>query len=298
MKMSAWANIGGNAARRVAIVVTTAGIDEVKVQCKGHVVHAIIDRPERKNALTLAMYSSLSRVLQEVDRDSSIRAIVLSGAAGSFTSGNDLSDFLTNPDLAEGHPVLRFMRALSECRKPVVAAVSGPAIGIGTTLLLHCDLVYAGESARFQTPFATLGLCPEFASSLLLPQRMGYVQAAQMLLLGDAIDASQALAGGLVNAVVADATVVEHALAVAARLAAQPPTAVRATKALMREGLRAATSNIMKSEIRDFVAGLQIRGIQRSGECVLRETQTRFFSIRVTRCVASDARMTGVVGVP
>ena len=255
--MSAWANIGGNAAQRVVIIMTTAAIDEVEVERNGHVVHAIIDRPERKNALTLAMYSALSRVLDDADRDGAIRAIVLSGAAGSFTSGNDLSDFLSNRDLAEGHPVLRFMRALSDCRKPVVAAVSGPAIGIGTTLLLHCDLVYAGESARFQTPFASLGLCPEFASSLLLPQRMGHARAAQMLLLGDAIDAQQAVACGLVNAVVPDATLVEHAVSVARRLAAQPPAAIRATKALMREGQRAATMSIMQAEVRDFVVGLQ-----------------------------------------
>ena len=237
--------------------MTTSPVHEILVERKDRIAHLTINRPAHKNALTLSMYSALAAALSDVNEDSAVRVVVLSGAQGSFTGGNDLGDFLQNPALGEAHPTVRFMRALYDCGKPVIAAVCGPAIGIGTTLLLHCDLVYAGESARFQTPFVNLGLCPEYASSLLLPQRMGYARAAEMLLLGEPFDAHKALACGLVNAVVKDEAALTDAMSAAQRLARQPARALRATKRLMKESQRELGRQVMQREIEDFMAGLQ-----------------------------------------
>ncbi len=162
------------------------------------------NRPERKNAITGAMYTTLATALRNAEQDPSVRAILITGKPEIFTAGNDLDDFLNNVGvgaMTEDRPVFQFMQALEGCSKPVIAAVSGLAVGIGTTLLMHCDLVYAADSAKFSMPFTQLGLCPEFASSLLVGQAAGHARAAEKLLLGEAFPAQEAFEMGIVTKV-------------------------------------------------------------------------------------------------
>jgi enoyl-CoA hydratase/carnithine racemase len=192
------------------------------------------DRPARKNAITAAMYQALADAFHAGDHDPTVRAIVIAGQPEIFTAGNDLEDFMKSPPHGDDSPVFRFLQTISTCGKPIVAAVRGAAVGVGTTLLLHCDLVYAGQSAKFSLPFVQLGLCPEAASSLLLPRLIGYRQAAAKLLLGEAFGADGAFAMGFVNQVLDDDAVLAHAHSQAAKLAALPPTSLRTTKWLMK----------------------------------------------------------------
>ena len=197
-----------------------------------------IARPEKKNALTVAMYQAMSDALHAAREDKAVRAVLITGQPGIFTSGNDIEDFMSRAP-GQGSdgmdsPVFLFMRALLECDKPVVAAVTGAAIGIGTTLLLHCDFVYVSDEARLAMPFVALGLVPEFGSSLVVPQLMGHRRAAEKLLLGDPFTAEQAVDCGIANAVLPAGEVVNHARRVAERFNALPPGAVREAKQLMR----------------------------------------------------------------
>ena len=197
-----------------------------------------IARPEKKNALTVAMYQAMTDALNAAREDATVRAVLITGQPGIFTSGNDIEDFMKRApgqgSDAMDSPVFRFMRALLECDKPVVAAVTGAAIGIGTTLLLHCDFVYVSDEARLAMPFVALGLVPEFASSLVVPQLMGHRRAAEKLLLGDPFTPEQAVECGIANAVLPAGEVVNHARRVAERFNALPPGAVREAKQLMR----------------------------------------------------------------
>jgi enoyl-CoA hydratase/carnithine racemase len=194
----------------------------------------VIDRPDKKNAITAAMYASLAADLDAARHDDDVGAVVITGAGSTFTAGNDLRDFLENPPGGEDAPVFRFLFALAEFDKPLIAAVRGPAIGIGTTLLLHCDFVYASPSARFQMPFIDLGLVPEGASTLLLPRLVGDRRAAQWLMLGEPFDATTAVTVGIANEIVPDEALLGHAQKVAERLAAKPRLAMRYTKRLIR----------------------------------------------------------------
>ena len=211
-----------------------------------------IARPEKKNALTMAMYQAMADAIDAAKADPAVRALLITGQPGIFTSGNDLEDFMQRPPGAGSHaeasPVRQFMRALIECDKPVVAAVTGAAIGIGTTLLLHCDLVYVSDEARLAMPFVGLGLVPEFASSLLLPQRIGQARAAEKLLLGDPFSGADAVDLGLANAVLPAAEVANHARRVAERFNALPPGAVRDTKRLLRTPQASAVLETIRSE--------------------------------------------------
>jgi enoyl-CoA hydratase/carnithine racemase len=209
---------------------------EVIVTLAGAVLEVQFNRPEKKNALTGAMYGAVEAAFRRADADPSVRVVLLSGAGDSFTSGNDIADFQSRAATEEGEAVSPFLIALSSLGKPLVAAVVGAAVGVGTTMLAHADLVVAGRSARFLMPFTSLGLVPEAASSLLFPRLVGHQRASELLLLGEAIDAETALAWGLVNKVVADGEVMGAARAYAARLAALPPASVRQTKALLKHG--------------------------------------------------------------
>ena len=216
-----------------------------------------IARPEKKNALTAAMYQAMADALRAAADDAAVRAVLITGQPGVFTSGNDLEDFMQRPPQGADSPVARFMRALLECDKPVVAAVTGAAIGIGTTMLLHCDFVYVSDEARLATPFVSLGLVPEYASSLLMPLLMGPRRAAERLLLGDPFTGETAVECGLANAVLPAAEVVNHARRVAERFNALPPGAVRDTKRLMRRGGRDAVVQTMQAESEIFGARLR-----------------------------------------
>lgn len=219
------------------------------------------NRPERKNAITGAMYHTMADALLAADTDPEVRAILITGKADLFTAGNDLEDFVRNfgpgAQVTDAAPVFQFMRALSGATKPVVAAVGGAAVGIGTTLLMHCDLVYAADNAKFAMPFAQLGLCPEFASSLLLAQVAGYPRAAEKLLLGEAFGAQEALEMGLVSKVLPAEQLLAFAQGQAAKLVALPAASIRTTKALMKRARTPAIIDAMAAENQQFGAMLQ-----------------------------------------
>jgi enoyl-CoA hydratase/carnithine racemase len=235
-----------------------------------------IARPEKKNALTVAMYSAMAEALRAATADPAVRAVLIIGQPGVFTSGNDIEDFMSRPpgqgsDAAES-PVFKFMRALLDCDKPVVAAVTGAAIGIGTTMLLHCDFVYVSDEARLAMPFVSLGLVPEFASSLVVPQLMGHRRAAEKYLLGDPFTAEQAVECGIASAVLPAGEVLNHARRVAERFNHLPPGAVREAKQLMMAPHRELVLQTIRTEGELFAKRL------RSPEAM--EAFTAFFQKR------------------
>lgn len=209
-------------------------------------------RPDKKNAITADMYQTMADALRDGETDSAVRAIVILGLPEIFTAGNDLEDFVKNTQISGDRPVAQFMCALNEAGKPVVAAVSGAAVGIGTTMLMHCDMVYAADNAKFSMPFSQLGLCPEYASSLLLPRLAGYQRAAEKLMLGEAFRADEALAMGLVNKVLPLDELLPYAYAQAAKLVALPASSVRVTKQLLKAGQVEAVNARMLEENQHF----------------------------------------------
>ena len=221
-----------------------------------------IARPEKKNALTVAMYQAMADALRAAVADPAVRTVLITGQPSVFTSGNDIEDFVARPPGSGGShvaesPVFQFMQALLECDKPVVAAVTGAAVGIGTTMLLHCDFVYVSDEARLAMPFVGLGLVPEYASSLLVPQLMGHRRAAEKLLLAEPFTAEQAVECGIANAVLPATEVVNHARRVAERFNALPPGAVREAKRLMRGPQRAQVLQVIAEEGALFSARLR-----------------------------------------
>ena len=226
---------------------------QILTEVADRILRIAIDRPETKNALSVAMYSELAAALARAAADPAVRVVLLHGHPQVFTSGNDLADFMdASTAFAEDRPVLNFLRAISTAEKPIVAAVTGPAIGIGTTMLLHCDFVYAGEGARFQLPFVNLALVPEAASTLLLPAAIGYLRAAQLVLLGEPFSAAKAREYGIVTEVVADSGALDVARAAAMKLAAKPPAALRLAKMLMKQSMVEAVAKQMREETRYF----------------------------------------------
>jgi enoyl-CoA hydratase/carnithine racemase len=230
------------------------------------------NRPHKKNAITAEMYGALADALIAARGDRAIRAVMIVGNRNVFTAGNDLKDFMDHPPRGDDSPVFRFLKEISHAPKPLVAAVCGPAVGVGTTMLLHCDLVYAGDNAQFSLPFVQLGLVPEAASSLLLPELFGYQRASERLLLGEPFGADEALRMGLVNAVLPADTVVGYARVQAEKLVALPAAAVRATKRLMKHDRIEAIESRMRLEGEEFRERLQ------SAEA--REAFTAFFERR------------------
>ncbi|MBK9441523.1 MAG: enoyl-CoA hydratase [Comamonadaceae bacterium] len=206
------------------------------------------NRVDKKNSFTAAMYAEMADALTAAQADDSARVVVFQGHETIFSSGNDIADFLKTPPLSPDMPVFRFLRAVSSFTKPLVAAVCGPAVGIGTTLLFHCDLVYAGDNAAFSMPFVNLGLCPEAASSLLAPQRMGYGRAAEALLLGDPFMAEAALEMGLVARIVPPAEVNALAQRQAQKLASKPMSSLLQTKRFMKMGQAEAVTQRLGDE--------------------------------------------------
>ena len=210
------------------------------------------NRLERKNSITGAMYGALADALEHSAQDSAVRVALIQGHETVFSAGNDIGDFLHQPPAGEGSPVFRFLRAIAVFPKPLLAVVCGPAVGIGTTLLFHCDLVYAGDNAAFSMPFVNLGLCPEAASSLLVPQMLGYHRAAEALLLGEPFMAEAALEVGLVNRVLPPTEAAAFAQAQARKLAAKPTSALVETKRLMKAGQAPAVAAQMNAEGQSF----------------------------------------------
>jgi enoyl-CoA hydratase/carnithine racemase len=211
-----------------------------------------IRRPEKRNALTTAMYGAITQALAVADASPDVRAVLLHGQREVFTGGNDLKDFLEHPASDPDHPAFRFVDAIFRCETPIVAAVTGPCVGVGATMLLHCDLVYAGTGTTFALPFVNLGLCPEAGSSLLLPFAAGNARAAELLLLGEPFGAARAEACGIVSAVLPDDEVLPHAQAQARKLADKPPGALRIAKALLRRAPREAVAEAIRVESEEF----------------------------------------------
>ncbi|MCY1396403.1 2,3-dehydroadipyl-CoA hydratase [compost metagenome] len=230
----------------------------IQVERHQHCLAITLNRPDKYNALTNAMYDSLSETLKAAAADEQVRVIVISGGAECFTAGNDLVDFLQNPPADLDAPAFRFMAAVVALDKPLIAAVCGAAIGIGTTLLPHCDLVVATRNSRFGTPFVKLGLCQEFAASLLLPQRIGHGHAARLLLGGETIDGEQAHSLGLCTHLFDHAEeCLAFAMDYAARLAQASPAAIQISKRLMKAPHLDSTLAIIREENLNFIARLQ-----------------------------------------
>jgi enoyl-CoA hydratase/carnithine racemase len=214
-----------------------------------------INRVDKKNSFTPAMYAAMAHGLEQAKADPAIRVTVIQGDVTVFSAGNDIGDFLQRKPSTQESPVFQFLRAIASHPKPIIAAVCGPAVGIGTTLLFHCDLVYAGDNAAFSMPFVNLGLCPEAASSLLVPQMMGYHRAAEALLLGEPFMAEAAMEVGLVNRIVPPTEV--NGMAQARKLAAKPLASLVETKRLMKKGQMAQVLAQMAEEGDSFARLLQ-----------------------------------------
>ncbi|MSQ52333.1 MAG: enoyl-CoA hydratase [Betaproteobacteria bacterium] len=229
----------------------------IKFTREGAVVLIGINRPDKKNALTAQMYIALADALYTASADEGVRVALLHGEGGCFTAGNDLADFAAARPDANDTPAMRFLREIAHFRKPLVAAVEGVAVGIGTTMLLHCDLVYATPQTRFALPFVNLAVVPEAASSYLLPRIAGWQRAAELLMLGEPFSAEQAFAAGMINSIVAPDRLMETAMAAASKLATKPPIALRETKRLMKLPEMDRIDSAMRAEARVFARRLQ-----------------------------------------
>ncbi|VTU19497.1 enoyl-CoA hydratase [Variovorax sp. PBL-E5] len=227
-------------------------MSDILVHTEAGVMTLTFNRVDKKNSITSAMYAQLADAIAQAGQDSAVRTVLIQGDATIFSAGNDIGDFLNAPPSTEDSPVFRFLRGIGTFPKPLVAAVCGPAVGIGTTMLFHCDLVYAGDNAMFSMPFVNLGLCPEAASSLLVPQMFGYHRAAEALLLGEPFMAEAALEVGLVNRVLPPTEANAFAQTQARKLAAKPLTALVETKRLMKKAQQPALIERMGEEGQSF----------------------------------------------
>lgn len=228
-------------------------MDNVVTIAKDRILTIRMNRPEKKNALTRAMYVAMTDAVHQAEQDAGVRVILLTGGDDSFTAGNDIADFAAASP-GEAPVAIEYLRTLAAAKKPVIAAVAGFAIGIGATMLLHCDLVYAAETSRFQFPFVSLGLCPEAGSSLILPMMMGHQRAAELLLLGEPFGAGIARELGLVNRVLGPHELMPAALERGHQLAEKPPASLRTTKMLLKSGTREAVAAALERETEQFAA--------------------------------------------
>jgi enoyl-CoA hydratase/carnithine racemase len=227
-------------------------MSDILQHAEAGVMTLTLNRVERKNSITADMYGALAEGLARAEQDSTVRVVLIQGHETVFSAGNDIGDFLNKPPAGEDSPVFRFLHGIARFPKPLLAAVCGPAVGVGTTMLFHCDLVYAGDNAAFSMPFVNLGLCPEAASSLLVPQMLGYHRAAEALMLGEPFFAEAAMEVGLVNRVLPPTEVNGYANAQARKLAAKPITSLVETKRLMKKGQQAAVVQQMADEGASF----------------------------------------------
>jgi enoyl-CoA hydratase/carnithine racemase len=232
-------------------------MEDIVTAQSGSILRIQLNRPAKRNAMTSAMYVALADILNKAAKDENTRVVLWHGAGDSFCAGNDIDDFLKNPPGPGESPQARLMEALVNFDKPLVAAVQGAAIGGGTTMLLHCDFIYAGESTKFQMPFINLAVVPEFGSSNIVPARIGHVHAAELVLLGAPFDARRAVELGLVNQVVSDNDVMARARETAEKLAAKPAAALQASKRLLKQPLREQIKAAMKAENEEF--SVQVR---------------------------------------
>jgi enoyl-CoA hydratase/carnithine racemase len=227
-------------------------MDEIITELSGSILRVELNRPKKRNAMTSSMYVALATIFNDAAKDERTRVALWHGAGDSFCAGNDVDDFLKNPPGPGDSPQARLMNALVSFDKPLVAAVQGAAIGGGTTMLTHCDFVYAGESAKFRMPFINLAVVPEFGSSFSIPARFGHIRAAELILLGLPFDAKRAADLGLVTQVVSDQNLLATATETARKLAAKPAGALQASKRLMKRSFREQIKAAMKAENEEF----------------------------------------------
>jgi enoyl-CoA hydratase/carnithine racemase len=229
-------------------------MSDILTERSGSILRVTVNRPAKKNAMTSAMYIELAKAFDEAARDDGVLVVIWDATGDSFSAGNDVQDFLKNPPGTGSTPQALLGNALINLDKPLIAAVQGAAVGGGTTLLTHCDFVYAAESAKFQLPFVNLALVPEFGSSWSLPARSGYVRAAELFMLGQPFDAKRAAEIGLVTRVVPDEQLSATAIETAAKLAAKPPAALQAMKRLLKSSSREQLASAIKAETAEFAA--------------------------------------------
>ena len=261
-------------------------MSDIVAKRSGGILDIQLNRPAKKNAMTSSMYITMADILDRAAKDDDIRVVLWHGAGDSFSAGNDLEDFVKNPPGPGESPQAGLMRALITFEKPIVAAVQGAAIGGGTTMLAHCDFVYAGKSARFQVPFVNLALVPEFGSSYLLPLRVGYVRAAELILLGLPIDASRAEEVRLVTQVVSDQDLLPTAHETARRLAGKPPAALQACKRLMKQSTREQLERAVKLENEDFSVHVRSAEAKEAFAAFLEKRPPNFSRIKEPATVA------------
>src|SRR5712675_1487002 len=262
----------------------TSAMDDIVTQQVGNILRVQFNRPTKRNAMTSAMYVTLAGIFNEAANDENTRVILWHGAGDSFCAGNDIEDFLKNPPGPGESPQARLMEALVNIDKPLVAAVHGAAIGGGTTMLTHCDFVYAGESTKFQMPFINLAVVPEFGSSCSVPARIGHVRAAELILLGTPFDARRAAELGLVTQVISDKDVLAKATETAQKLAAKPAAALQASKRLMKQPFREQIKAAMKAENEEFSAQVRSEDAKEALTAFLEKRKPDF-----TRTVKSPA---------
>src|SRR5262249_37699323 len=227
-------------------------MSDIITERTGGILRVELNRPGSKNALTASMYANLAQIFDDADKDESVRVVLWHGAGDSFCAGNDVGDFVKNPPGPGESPQVRLMEAFIRFEKPIVVAVQGAAVGSGTTMLTHCDFVYAAESAKFQLPFVNLALVPEFGSSYALPTRIGHLRAAELFLLGERFDAARALELGLVTRVVPDQHLLATATETAQKLAAKPGGALRASKRLIKRAFVDEVRAAIRAEMQEF----------------------------------------------
>jgi enoyl-CoA hydratase/carnithine racemase len=251
-------------------------MDEIITERSGSVLRIELNRPTKKNAMTSGMYVTLANLFGDAAKDERIRVVLWHGAGDSFCAGNDVEDFLKNPPGPGASPQAQLMNSLADFDKPLVAAVQGAAIGGGTTMLTHCDFVYAGESAKFQMPFINLGVVPEFGSSWSLPARIGHLRASELVLLGSPFDAGRAVELGLITRVVPDQDLLTTATEAARKLAAKPAGALQASKKLMKQPFRAQMKAAMTAENEAFSEQVRSEEAKEALTAFLEKRQPRF----------------------
>jgi enoyl-CoA hydratase/carnithine racemase len=251
-------------------------MDDIVTERAGSILRIQLNRPTKRNAMTSAMYLALASIFNEAANDENTRVVLWHSAGDSFCAGNDIEDFLKNPPGPAESPQAGLMNALVNFDKPLVAAVHGAAIGGGTTMLTHCDFIYAGESTQFQMPFINLAVVPEFGSSCSVPARIGHVRAAELILLGVPFDARRAAELGLVTQVLADKDVVARATETAGKLAAKPAGALQASKRLMKQPFREQIKAAMKAENEEFSAQVRSEDAKEAFSAFLEKRKPKF----------------------
>ena len=257
-------------------------MNEILTERSGSVLRVQFNRPAKKNAITTAMYVGLAEILETAAKDDATRVVVIHGAGDSFSAGNDLEDFVKNPPGPGDSPQMRLFAALNALEKPLIAAVHGFAMGIGTTILVHCDFVYAGASARFGTPFVDLALVPEMGSSYGLPALVGRRAAAELLLLGTRFDAARAEQVGLVTAVVPDQAVLETAMQAAQKLSEKPLGALIASKRLLKRTTRERLAEAGRLEVEEFAVRVRSAEAKEAFDAFFHKRQPDFTKVKAT----------------